>query len=163
MKLLSKLGADVTAITGKKSSEGFLRSIGASKVISRDDFIHAVKKPMSKAIWDIAIDVAGGNLLSGLIASMKYGGVITCCGLVANPKFDTTVFPFILRGISLIGIDSAEELIHNKTKIWKNYASKWKLENLEELYTIVDMNGMINEIDKILDGGQVGRVVLRHA
>ena len=163
VKLLSKLGAEVTVVTGKKSSEEFLKSIGASKIIIRDNFIDTIKKPMNKAMWDIAIDVAGGNLLSGLIASMKYGGVVTCCGLVADPKFDTTVFPFILRGISLIGIDSAEELIHNKTKIWANFASKWKLENLEELYTIVDMNGMINEIEKILNGEQVGRVVLKHA
>ena len=163
VKLLSKLGAEVTAITGKNSSEGFLRSIGASKVMIRDHFINTVKKPMGKAIWDIAIDVAGGNLLSGLIASMKYDGVVTCCGLVASPKFDTTVFPFILRGVSLIGIDSAEESIYNKTKIWKNFASKWKLNNLKELYKIVDMDGMMHEIDKISNGQQVGRVVLKHA
>ena len=163
VKLLSKLGAEVTAITGKNSSEGFLRSIGANKVMIRDHFINTVKKPMGKAIWDIAIDVAGGNLLSGLIASMKYNGVVTCCGLVAGPKFETTVFPFILRGVSLIGIDSAEESIHNKTKIWKNFASKWKLNNLKELYKIVDMDGMMHEIDKISNGQQVGRVVLKHA
>ena len=163
VKLLSKLGAEVTAITGKNSSEGFLRSIGASKVMIRDHFINTVKKPMGKAIWDIAIDVAGGNLLSGLIASMKYDGVVTCCGLVGGPKFDTTVFPFILRGVSLIGIDSAEELIHNKTKIWENFSSKWKLNNLKQLYKIVDMDGMMHEIDKISNGEQVGRVVLKHA
>ena len=60
--------------------------------------------------WDIAIDVAGGDMLSGIIASMKYGGIITCCGLVDSPSFTSSVFPFILRGISLVGIDSAESL-----------------------------------------------------
>ena len=162
VKLLSKLGADVTAITGKKEEVKFLKSIGAKEIIYRDDFLNSVRKPMSKGQWDIAVDVAGGDILSGLIASMNYGGIITCCGLVASPNFDTTVFPFILRGNSLIGIDSGEEPIKEKTNIWEKFSSDWKLDGLNRLHKTVDMRGLMEEIKKILKGNQVGRVVLKH-
>ena len=114
--LLAKLGAEVTAITGKINSKDFLHSIGAKEVLLRDDYLNSVKKPMSKGVWDIAVDVAGGKMLAGLIANMKYGGIITCCGLVDSPSFTSSVFPFILRGINLIGIDSAEKSIKKKQK-----------------------------------------------
>jgi NADPH:quinone reductase-like Zn-dependent oxidoreductase len=93
---------------------------------------------------------------------MNYGGTITCCGLVAGPNFDTTVFPFILRGNSLIGIDSATTPIKEKSKIWKLFACDWKLDNLDSLHKTIDMQGMMGEIKKILKGSQVGRVVLKH-
>ncbi len=163
VKLFSKLGADVTAITGKKEEVEFLKSIGAKKIIYRDDFLNSVRKPMCKGQWDIAIDVAGGDILSGLISSMTYGGAITCCGLVASPNFDTTVFPFILRGNSLIGIDSGEIPIKEKTNIWEKFASDWKLDDLSRLHKTVDMYGLIDEIKKILKGKQVGRIVLKHS
>ena len=162
VKLLSKLGADVTAITGKKEEIEFLKSIGAKEIIYRDDFLNSVRKPMSKGQWDIAVDVAGGDILSGLIASMNYGGTITCCGLVASPNFDTTVFPFILRGNSLIGIDSGETPIKEKTNIWEKFASAWKIDDLDRLHKTVDMHGLMDEIKKILKGYQVGRIVLKH-
>ena len=117
---------------------------------------------MSKGHWDIAVDVAGGDILSGLIASMNYGGTITCCGLVASPNFDTTVFPFILRGNSLIGIDSGEAHIKEKTNIWERFASAWKIDDLDRLHKTVDMHGLMDEIKKILKGYQVGRIVLKH-
>ena len=162
IKLLAKLGANVTAITGKEDSKEFLYSIGSNEVILRNEFLESVRKPMGKGRWDIAVDVVGGEILSGLIASMSYGGTITCCGLVASPEFDTTVFPFILRGISLIGIDSGEAPIHEKTKIWEKFAVEWKLDNLDSLHRVVDMEDMMNEIKKILNGEQVGRIVLKH-
>ena len=162
IKLLAKLGADVTAITRKEDSKEFLYSIGSNEVILRNEFLESVRKPMGKGRWNIAVDVVGGEILSGLIASMSYGGTITCCGLVASPEFDTTVFPFILRGISLIGIDSGEAPIHEKTKIWEKFAAEWKLDNLDSLHRVVNMEGMMNEMKKILNGKQVGRIVLKH-
>ena len=162
VKLLSKLGAEVTAISGKTDSTDFLQSIGAQEVLFRDDFLSSIRKPMGKGQWDIAVDVAGGDLLSGLIASMSYAGIITCCGLVASPNFNTTVFPFILRGISLIGIDSGETPIEEKTKIWEMFAREWKLGDLDSLHKIVDMQALMGEIKTTLNGHQVGRVVLKH-
>ena len=117
---------------------------------------------MSKGTWHMAVDVAGGEMLAGLIASMKYGGIITCCGLVDSPSFASTVFPFILRGISLVGIDSAEVSINEKAVIWDNFANHWKLDGIENISKNVDMRGMMNEINTILEGRQVGRIVLKH-
>ena len=162
VKLLSKLGAEVTAISGKTDSTDFLQSIGAQEVLFRDDFLGSIRKPMGKGQWDIAVDVAGGDILSGLITSMSYKGAITCCGLVAGPNFDTTVFPFILRGNSLIGIDSALTPIEEKSKIWQLFGGDWRLDGLDILHKTVDMQGMMGEVKKIINGNQVGRVVLKH-
>ena len=95
--LLTKLGAGNSSNRKKLNSHNFLYSIGARK-FCRNEYLNSVKKPLGKGSWDIAIDVAGGDMLSGLIASMKYGGIITCCGLVDSPSFTSSVFPFILRG-----------------------------------------------------------------
>ena len=160
--LLTKLGAKVTAITGKTNSQDFLCSIGAKEVLLRDDYINSVKKPMGKGLWNIAVDVAGGKMLSTLIANMKYGGTITCCGLVDSPIFTSSVFPFILRGINLVGIDSAEASINKKAEIWYNFANHWKLDGIQNISKNVDMYGMMDEIKTIFEGRQVGRVVLKH-
>ena len=160
--LLTKLGAKVTAITGKTNSQDFLYSIGAKEVLLRDDYINSVKKPMGKGLWNIAVDVAGGKMLSTLIANMKYGGTITCCGLVDSPSFTSSVFPFILRGINLIGIDSAEISIKEKAVVWHNFANHWRLDAIQNISNNVDMYGMMDEVKKILEGRQVGRVVLKH-
>ena len=160
--LLAKLGAEVTAITGKTNSQDFLYSIGAKEVLLRDDYINSVKKPMGKGLWNIAVDVAGGKMLSTLIANMKYGGTITCCGLVDSPSFTSSVFPFILRGINLVGIDSAEVSINEKAEIWYNFANHWKLDGIQNISKNVDMYGMMNEINTIFEGRQIGRILLKH-
>ena len=160
--LLAKLGAEVTAITGKINSKDFLYSIGAKEVLLRNDYLNSVKKPMSKGVWDIAVDVAGGGMLAGIIASMKYGGTVTCCGLVDSPSFTSSDFPFILRGINLIGIDSAEISIKEKAEVWNNFANHWRLDAIQNISNNVDMYGMMDEVKKILEGRQVGRVVLKH-
>ena len=160
--LLTKLGAEVTAITGKTNSQDFLFSIGAKEVLLRNDYLRSLKKPMGKGSWDIAVDVAGGDMLSGIIASMKYGGIITCCGLVDSPSFTSSVFPFILRGISLVGIDSAEVSINEKAEIWYNFANHWKLDGIQNISKNVDLHGMMNEINTIFEGRQIGRILLKH-
>ena len=161
VKLLSKLGADVTAITGNMDKKSWLKELGASKVLDRKRFIDSTKHPLSKGKYDIALDVVGGRILSSIIACMNYDGIITTCGNVGGPKFETNVFPFILRGNSLIGIDSAACSIGKKKMIWENFSSKWRLNGLEKNSKIVSLKNMIPEIEKILNGNQTGRVVLR--
>ena len=117
---------------------------------------------MDKGLWNIAVDVAGGKILSTVIANMKYGGTVTCCGLVDSPSFTSSVFPFILRGINLVGIDSAEASINEKAEIWYNFANHWRLDAIQNISNNVDMYGMMDEVKKILEGRQVGRVVLKH-
>ena len=161
VKLLSKLGAKVTAITGKPKSHSFLQNLGAQEILDRSEFLNSVKGPIGKGLWDIAIDIVGGSMLSTILASMKYGGITTCCGLVESPIFRSSVFPFILRANQLVGIDSAEAPLNIKKEIWHNFSKKWKLNNLEQISNIVNLNEISLKIKKILTGGQTGRIVLK--
>ena len=159
--LLSNLGAKVTSITGKKNTNDYLRDLGSSKIIDRDHFIKTTRLPLNKGCFDAAIDVVGGKTLSSIIASMKYNGLITVCGNVADPNFATTVFPFILRSNRLIGIDSASHPIEIRKKIWDKFASSWKIKNLNHIAKIVDLRSLDNEIRKILCGKQIGRIIVK--
>ena len=159
--LMSKLDKEVTALTGKSSSADFLKSIGAKNVILRDDFLEGPVKPMERALFSSAIDTVGGNVLSKMLTQISPHGVVACCGNVAGIEVNTTVFPFILRGITLAGIDSAESSLEFKTSVWKKFANEWKLD-LSPIIKVVTKESLQHEIDLILQGGQQGRVVLKH-
>ena len=159
--LMSKLDKEVTALTGKSSSADFLKSIGAKNVILRDDFLEGPVKPMERALFSSAIDTVGGNVLSKMLTQISPHGVVACCGNVAGIEVNTTVFPFILRGITLAGIDSAESSLEFKTSVWRKFANEWKLD-LSPIIKVVSKENLQQEIDLILQGGQQGRVVLKH-
>ncbi len=159
--LISMLGKEVSAITGKSSSTNFLKSIGASNIIMRDNYLETDTKPLERASFSSAIDTVGGKILSKMLPQIAPHGVVACCGNVAGIEVNTTVFPFILRGLTLAGIDSAESPIEFKTSIWNKFADEWKLD-LSSLIKIVTKENLQQEIDLILKGGQQGRVVLEH-
>ena len=159
--LLSKIGKEVSALTGKPSSINFLNSIGATNIIMRDEYLKAPTKALERPLFSSAIDTVGGNILSKMLPQISQRGVVACCGNVAGIEINTTVFPFILRGVSLCGIDTAESLIEFKTSIWKKLANEWKLD-LSKIIKIVSKENLQEEIDLILEGGQQGRVVLQH-
>ena len=159
--LMSKLDKEVTAVTGKSSSVDFLKSIGAKNVILRDDFLEGPAKPMERALFSSAIDTVGGNILSKMLSQISPHGVVACCGNVAGIEVNTTVFPFILRGITLAGIDSAESSLKFKNSVWKKLAKEWKLD-LSPIIKVVTKENLQQEIDLILQGCQQGRVVLKH-
>ena len=159
-KLLSQLGSSVTAISGKKETE-FLNTLGASSVMHRTDLLENIKKPISKGLWDIGVDVVGGDVLSTLLAALNPGGAIACSGLVGGTSFKSSIFPFILRGNALIGIDSVEIPLSNKEKMWNKFASEWSISNLSEITKEVSLESMEDEINTMLKGQQVGRVVLK--
>jgi len=161
VNLLSHLGAKVTAITGKIDEKRFLKKLGATEIIERDHFIKATKLPLNKGVYNAALDVVGGSMLSSILSSMYQNGIITVCGNVGGPKFETTVFPFILRGNSLVGIDSANSPIDKRKMIWKHFSSNWKLDGLEKYSKIVDLKNLIPEIKNILAGKQTGRIILK--
>ena len=161
VNLLSHLGAEVTAITGKMDEKRFLKKLGATEIIERNHFIKATKLPLSKGMYNAALDVVGGSMLSSILSSMYQNGIITVCGNVGGPKFETTVFPFILRGNSLVGIDSANSPINKRKIIWKHFSSDWKLDGLEKYSKIVDLENLIPEIKNILAGKQTGRIILK--
>ena len=159
--LISMLGKEVSALTGKSSSTNFLKSIGASNIIMRDDYLETDTKALERALFSSAIDTVGGKILSKMLTQISPHGVVACCGNVAGIEVNTTVFPFILRGLTLAGIDSAESPIEFKTSIWNKFADEWKLD-LSSLIKIVTKEDLQQEIDLILKGGQQGRVVLEH-
>tara|TARA_X000000368_G_scaffold192900_1_gene152143 strand:- start:1083 stop:2066 length:984 start_codon:yes stop_codon:yes gene_type:complete len=159
--LMSKLGKEVSALTGKPSSTDFLKSIGADNIIMRDEYLEAPAKALERPLFASAIDTVGGNVLSKMLPQISPHGVVACCGNVAGIEVNTTVFPFILRGITLAGIDSAESPIEFKTSIWNKFADEWKLD-LSSMIKVVSKENLHQEIDLILEGGQQGRVVLQH-
>ena len=159
--LISKLGKEVSALTGKHSSTDFLNSIGANNIIMRDEYLESPAKAMERPLFSSAIDTVGGNVLSKMLPQISPHGVIACCGNVAGIEVNTTVFPFILRGITLAGIDSAESPIEFKTSIWNKFADEWKLD-LSSMIKVVSKESLQQEIDLILEGRQQGRVVLQH-
>jgi len=159
--LISKLGKEVIALTGKSSSIDFLNSIGADNIIMRDQYLETPNKAMERPLFSCAIDTVGGTILSKILPQIYPHGVVACCGNVGGIEVNTTVFPFILRGISLCGIDSAESPIEFKDSLWKKLANEWKLD-LSSIIKIVTKKNLEQEIDLILKGGQQGRVVLTH-
>lgn len=161
VNLLSNLNFEVHAITGKLNEDLILKKMGASKVIDRNQFIAEPVKALDKAIYSAGVDTVGGDILSKMLSMIESHGSVACCGNVAGVKFTSSVFPFILRGISLIGVDSAESDINFKKEIWDLFSRDWSI-GLDEYCKVVPLEDIGDEITKILDGKQVGRVVIKH-
>ena len=158
LMLFKKLGFEVTAITGKLNQESLLKDLGAKKVIDRNELDLDLISPLQKPIYSGGIDAVGGKILSNLICMTSQRAAIACCGMVGGLSLDTSIFPFILRGLSLFGIDSAESLIETKEEVWENFASSWKLEMIDNNIKNISLDELPSEIDKILKGEQIGRV-----
>ena len=158
MMLLSKLGFEVVAITGKLDSQDMLKKYGASEVITREDLDQPLISPLQKSIYAGGIDAVGGNVLSNLLCATSQRAAIACCGMVNGADLNTSVFPFILRGISLYGVDSAETELGIKEEVWNNFSSAWKLKDLENHIKEITLSDLPAEIDTILKGQQIGRI-----
>lgn len=158
--LLAKLGYSVTAATGKVEQETFLRSIGAQAVIARDELLQGTDKALLKTRWAGAVDTVGGDILFNVIKSIQYRGAVTACGNVASPYFSGNVFPFILRGVSLIGIDSAECPLEKKKQLWQQLATEWKLSDIERFYKEITLSQLLEHLVLIKQGKVTGRIVI---
>ncbi|MDX8337451.1 YhdH/YhfP family quinone oxidoreductase [Candidatus Cetobacterium colombiensis] len=158
--LLKKLGYEVVAVTGKLQEIDYLLEIGASKVIHRDE-LAATSKPMLRGVYAGVIDTVGGNILSTALKALKYNGVATACGNAAGVSFESSVFPFILRGVTLYGVDSVEISMKERTIIWEKLAQDWKVEGLDKVLNEVTLNELSDKIDSILAGTNVGRVLVK--
>lgn len=160
--ILSRAGYRVVAATGKSSDEQFLRSLGAAEIISREQVTSGSDKPMLKERWAGCVDVVGGETLAAAIKATRYGGTVTCCGLVGSMDLPVNVFPFILRGVSLIGIDSVQCPTEPRLQVWAKLAGEWKPEQLSSMVTEVALEGLEEKIQAILKGGISGRVLVKH-
>ena len=158
--VLAKLGYTVAAVTGKTTEAAFLNGIGASQIVARADAADTSGRPLLKAQWAGVLDTVGGEILATAIKSTHPWGTVTCCGNVASPDLPLTVFPFILRGVRLIGIDSQNCPMDIRLTVWKHLAGDWKVDALHDLCTEIGLNGLNENIDLILKGKQKGRVVV---
>ncbi len=161
ISILSKLGFNTTAISGKVDKVQFLKDLGASEVILRSDFDVENKRPMGSEKFDGVIDTVGGNILAEALKIIKYDGVVTCCGLTSSFELNTNVFPFILRGVRLIGIDSVECKIEKKIAAWEKIASDFKIETLENLTNEITLEEIKSAYETLLAGKASGRYLVK--
>ncbi|MBT3604954.1 MAG: YhdH/YhfP family quinone oxidoreductase [Candidatus Latescibacteria bacterium] len=158
--ILAQEGLEVTAATGKTSETDYLKNLGAQNVVTRSDITDDSNRPILTARWAGVVDTVGGDILATALKTTQYGGTVTCCGLVASPELQTTVFPFILRGLRLIGIDSVLCPMDLRQDIWNKIATKWKLPTLNGITTDRSLEEVSDQIDHILNGQIRGRVVV---
>ncbi|WP_331773905.1 YhdH/YhfP family quinone oxidoreductase [Sulfurospirillum sp. 1612] len=160
VKLLHHLGFKVAALSSKADKKEFLYSIGADTVILKDDFVMDAKRPLLKPLYDGAIDVVGGVLLENILKQIKHSGSVAICGLVGSPKLNTTVFPFILRGNNLLGIDSAELENTQRFALWNKLADEWKID-LSDVVHEHTLQEIPSLIQTMLAGQSVGRAIIK--
>lgn len=160
--ILAQAGFSVTAASGKPDARPFLLELGATEVIGREDVEGDPKQALGSGRWAAVVDTVGGSMLAGALKTTMPGGVVTCCGLVASPELNTTVYPFILRGVRLIGIDCAECPIEVRNDLWMMLADTWRPDSLKDMYRTVALEDVPNEVASMLQGKVRGRVVIKH-
>ena len=159
--ILSKLGYNIVAISGKKDRIDFLKNIGANEVILREVFEENTNKPLLSEKYAGVIDTVGGQILANALKEVKYDGVVTCCGLTSSSQLNTNVFPFILRGVRLIGIDSVECKLEKKQAAWEKLASRWKINSLNTIVNEITLDEIKIAYEHLLSGKAVGRYVVK--
>jgi acrylyl-CoA reductase (NADPH) len=161
IEILARAGYEVHAYSGKQDQFDWLKSLGASECISRND-VEWGQRPLESARWAGCIDSVGGSTLSSICAAIKPWGNIASCGLAGGIGLKTTVMPFIIRGVSLIGIDSPNCPYSIREEIWPKLAGDWKPPHLDEIcHEQVTLDGMSAVFERMLEGGSVGRVVVK--
>jgi len=159
--MLSGLGFDVTAFTGKADKVKFLEDLGAKEVLKREDIDDQSGKPLLKPLYAGGVDSVGGNTLHTLLKSTKPFGAVTACGLTQSMELNMTVFPFILRGVSLLGIDSVELPVNVKEDTWASIAGELAVKNIEDLAVDITLDDLPEYLKMILKGETSGRVVVK--
>ena len=157
--VLGKLGYEVIASTGRTEEADFLKSLGASEVIHRDE-LSGPAKPLAKERWAGAVDAVGSHTLANVLSMTSYGGAVTACGLAQGMDLPTSVAPFILRGVSLLGIDSVMAPLALRQEAWSRLVTDLDMGKLEALSTEIGFDGIIDAAHSIIDGKIRGRVVV---
>jgi acrylyl-CoA reductase (NADPH) len=158
--LLAALGYRVAAGTGRESTHAYLTDLGATTIVSRAELEEAPRGPLGKERWAAAIDNVGGPILANLLAAMNYGGSCAAVGLAASPKLDTTVLPFLLRGVNLLGIDSVAAPKARRVQAWSRLAQELPLEKLDAITHVRGLSEAVELGAEILKGQIQGRTVI---
>lgn len=158
--ILAKLGYQVAAVSGKTDRHDWLRQLGASSVLSRSDVRDESDRPFLSERWAAAVDSVGGLTLATLLRATKYRGVVAACGLVGGDKLSLSVYPFLLRGVTLAGIDSAKCPRPQRLEMWQKLVGPWRVEHLDRLAAEITLDELPARVRQILAGGVVGRTLV---
>ena len=158
--MLAQLGFKVYALTGKATAVDYLHSLGAVAVVDRQTFLDENTRPLSKPRWAGVVDTVGGDVLASAIKSTQPLGVVTCVGMAGSPDLSLTVFPFILRGVSLIGIDSQHCPMPLRQLLWQKMAKVWKPTGLAKLVEQIALADIPAAVETILAGRHRGRILV---
>lgn len=158
--LLARLGFDVVAVTGKDTATDWLLNIGASEVLDRNELLPMAKKPMTRPLYQAGIDTCGGDMIAAVLPQLQYGGALTTCGMVAGAEFSASVFPFILRGVDLLGVDSVEIPQTQKQLLIKKVADEWQLPSLADFTQTIGRSELSEVLANVLAGKGQGRYLL---
>ena len=157
--ILNKLGCNVTAATGKESNREYLKSIGAKNIINTSD-LNKEARPLDKGLWDGAVDTVGGQILANVLAQTKEGGIVAACGNAADIKLNTTVMPFIIRGVKLWGINSVNASIKRRQFLWNEAPKLIDFDLLDQSVKEVNLEGLLEVFPKMLKGETLGRYIV---
>jgi alcohol dehydrogenase/acrylyl-CoA reductase (NADPH) len=157
--ILNKLGCNVTAVTGKESNREYLKSIGAKNIINTSD-LNKEARPLDKGLWDGAVDTVGGQILANVLAQTKESGIVAACGNAADIKLNTTVMPFIIRGVKLWGINSVNASIKRRQFLWNEAPKLIDFDLLDQSVKEVNLEGLLEVFPKMLKGETSGRYIV---
>ena len=158
--ILSKLGYEVATVTGRPESSDYLKSLGASIIVPREELNEAIKRPLEKQVWSGCVDTVGGEMLARVFGQMFYGSSVAAVGNAGGARLPASVMPFILRGVNLLGIDSVMQPYQNRLKAWERLASDLPMDKLEAMITPATLSDLPRLGADILKGQVRGRVVV---
>ena len=158
--ILVHLGHEVAAVTGRPEQEGYLRGLGASRIVPREDLAETVKRPLESENWTGCVDAVGGAMLARVLGQMKYGASVAAVGLAGGANLPATVIPFLLRGVNLLGIDSVMQPYANRLRAWERIATDLPMDKLEAMITPAKLEDLPHLGADILKGQVKGRVVV---
>ncbi|MDM7931501.1 MDR family oxidoreductase [Tabrizicola sp.] len=158
--MLAHLGHEVAAVTGRPETEGYLTSLGASRIVPRGDLAETVKRPLEAETWAGCVDAVGGAMLARVLGQMKYGASVAAVGLAGGAALPATVIPFLLRGVNLLGIDSVMQPFANRQAAWARVATDMPMDKLEAMITMATLDDLPRLGREILAGQIKGRTVI---
>ena len=158
--ILARLGYTVAASTGRPEQGDYLKSLGAAEIVDRAELSEVSGRPLDREKWAGCVDTVGSTTLATVLTQMQYGGSVAACGLAGGPKLETTVIPFLLRGVNLLGIDSVMQPYENRERVWKRIAADLPLDKLDAMTEVTGLASVGEAADAILNGAIRGRRVI---
>ena len=158
--IMANLGYEVAGVTGRPEQEAYLKGLGATRIVPREELAETVKRPLEKETWAGCVDAVGGAMLARVLGQMKYGASVAAVGLAGGAALPATVIPFILRGVNLLGIDSVMQPYENRLRAWGRVANDLPVEKLEAMIVEAGLGDLPKLGADILKGQVRGRVVV---